>query len=374
MSQRIAQVSLLLVLAGAAGVPLLLSKPVISARELVRDRDRIVAELQRSEQAPAVSRPALPAAGDATTWVVESLQLKPRRAAGDPRVVFEHARPSGDGAVAAVESPTGAGSKRADRGAGSGGELLAPVDRNAGMHESGVLLQWSDHPAIERGSVLRSHLYRWTDVTQPEHLFESDPYLVDIQYGNPPSRKHEYLDTNVCEGIRYFYAVRTIQLDRVAGVEIRRSSLSERVICDVPVRHVFESVAFLDGAGAPVLDGPGKTSEKAGAGRRFRMLVTDLREQKPTPVPVDLSVGGALDVGAPAGRTTGFKLADVSIEAREESVEFTVPVFEADGSRKIEGGKPVFESRTETRTRTYPVVTVEDRCGQRRVVRVPAKR
>ncbi|HKD99682.1 MAG TPA: hypothetical protein VKE69_01625 [Planctomycetota bacterium] len=216
--------------------------------------------------------------------------------------------------------------------------LLPPIGLDARSTDDGVLLTWADNPANPHGVPLRTQVYRWRSTEAPAPIGVGD---------------HRLLDPDACAGSHVSYALLTIQLDRLENVEIRRSVLGDTVAVDVPVRFDIAALSFVEGGGS-----------------RVRVAVTDRRARPPARVEVDCEPGD--EVGVAYGVDTGWKLESVEREPRDETVEVSVPVFAADGSRVVENGAPAFRSRNEARSVVYPILRLRDRCGAERLVRAGA--
>lgn len=266
-------------------------------------------------------------------------------------------------------------------GAAPRGTLLPPVGLEAvptvsarpasapsepGAPNLGVLVTWQDNPDVHPGSVLRSQVYRWQDRERPTPVHLTAEEAAGSAAGGP--RRHEFLDTTVCQGTRVSYSVRAIQLDRVEGVEVRRSALSRSVSLEVPVVFELEVLGLesRDEAEASGLPLESPTSEA------IRLAASDLRTSPATRhefrVVIPEDVGR--DVGLrELGHEVGWVLAAVDRETRTVTIPVAVPVFNADGSRKLEANLPVNLQQTVTRAKQYPVLRLRDRCGNERILR-----
>jgi hypothetical protein len=225
-----------------------------------------------------------------------------------------------------------------------GAPLLPPLGLSARVTDDGILLTWADHPSNPPGSVLRTEVYRWRGDEAPLSVF------VGPLARSGSSEGKSYLDPVVCQGARVSYAVLSIQFDQLEGLEVRRSVLGETVSIDVPMWFRFEPLGFADGG-------------------RVRIGCLDLRTEPPARKDVEASVGE--EVGRAAGLSTGWTLAALERETRQETHEVALPVFAADGSRLVENGAPVVRTRLQARSVAYPILVIRDRCGAERVVPSP---
>ncbi len=180
-----------------------------------------------------------------------------------------------------------------------------------------------------------------------------------------------FLDPEPCPGTSVSYALMTVQLDRVEGVEVRRSAMSETVTHALEPRFEIRVLGF---AAAPAASGSAPPSP-SGSGAspvgvpRVRLEILDLR----IPARLGESSGAPLDdAGATLGIKTDWTLVEVETETRDEILEIAVPRFEDDGSRTLENGAPAFRKEQVERPVPYPVVRLRDRCGQEKVLRVGA--
>lgn len=300
---------------------------------------------------------------------------------------------------AAPLNPEGAAAKNA---------LVPPVQCTADATDRGVLVTWRDNPAMPTGAIVKSQIYRWSDTEAPAPVHETQPYSIGA-----PSRGdsaatpecHTFLDRTVCDGLQYSYGVRAIQLDRLEGVEVRRSALGDRAVVSVPIRYRFEVVGFAPVDPPPVGRGPQALPGAPESRHAVVLLVFDLKENEPkgkavmfvpaqvADVPEAAGPGGRESQASPnapmadsrafrelesfdseLGFETGWRVVRVEREMRDEVVDTLVPVFNADGSRKIENGVAVTESRAETQRNAYPVVRLRNRCGSEQILKVTPRK
>ena len=218
----------------------------------------------------------------------------------------------------------------------------------------GVLVSWKDNPMNTAGTVVRHQVYRWSERERPTAIHTSPEEKLGFGEGsggaNENGQIHEYLDTSVCPGMRATYAVRTIQLDKLEGVELRRSALSEGVTVDVPVLFEIEAIGFADSNDPMGLEGSDPAASESGF-PIIRLSLIDLRTSPP--IRREIRIVGAEDSGKDIGvRDLGFEIgwsvASLDREIRPQTSDISVPVFAADGSRKIENGAPATTSKKVT--------------------------
>lgn len=242
-----------------------------------------------------------------------------------------------------------------------GNVLLPPLGLTASVTDEGVLLTWAHNPGNPAGSILRSVVVRWMEHEAPKPVHQSPPSKLEADAsGNLLGQTQRYVDPDPCPGTRVSYALVTAQLDRVEGVEVRRSVLGETVTASVPVRYRLEPLTFVD---PPDAVGTGS----APGAQRIQVAVEDLRESSGAPTQVTAAIGE--EIGRAAGIPTGWVLTSIEREMRTETVETPIPVFGPDASRTVENGAPLFRIVTETQSIAFPILHLRDRCGAERVLR-----
>lgn len=296
--------------------------------------------------------------GNAESRPADSTPSDPTRPtpSGDPQ--NESNATNGNGGADPTTRPSSGGSPI----------ILPPIAHVNDLRDGNVRLTWEDHAATPTGTIFKSQIYRWNDTEPPAPIFITPAYVIADSGGASDSRpaaanSHEFVDNNVCGGIQYSYAVLAIQFDKLEGVEVRRSSLGERVIANIPVRYKFEILGFVKkGALAHGIN-------DAFASLPVRMRITDFADAKPAARETDVSVDPSGDVGQALHLSTGWSLIKLEREDREQNLEVAIPIFNADGSRRINGGSPASEKRMELQKRMFPVATMMNRCGRQLIVR-----
>jgi len=337
----------LTVFGAAAIVPALLARRTHDANGTLAEAELLRANVDRSElsRSGAGGNLESPGVGPSAALALEAAFLAPAPAAPPSSVRFFSTHE--------IDQAT---TRVANRPAPS--SLLPPLGLSSSVTADGVLLTWTDNPGNPVGSIVKTQVVRWVGHETPKQIFESPPAPVPAgESGDAMALQHRHLDAGPCPGSRASYAVLTVQLDKIEGIEVRRSILGETVTAEVPVRYRIEPRAFVPRAEGAVAD-------------RVLVSVEDLRRQPPAPQVVEVAVGGEIADGA--GASTGWVLTSVERELRNETVDTPVPVFGPDASRTLENGAPVFRTRTETKSIAYPILHVKDRCGTERVVHPPS--
>src|SRR4029453_3858607 len=102
--------------------------------------------------------------------------------------------------------------------------LLPPLGLSAGVTSGGGLLTWPDNPGNPVGSIVKTQVIRWLGHETPQTIFESPPVPVQAgETGDAMALQHRHLDAGPCPGSRASYAVLSVQLDKLEGIEVRRS-------------------------------------------------------------------------------------------------------------------------------------------------------
>jgi hypothetical protein len=272
----------------------------------------------------------------------------------------------------------------------------------------GALVTWKDNPLTPAGTVVKSVVYRWSDHELPTAVYTSTETTLDGATGDGntpprevrpdpdspspgwrhPSGQHEFWDTQICDGLTYTYAVRAVQLDRVEGIEVRRSVLSQSVTSEIPTAFDFEAREFADPKRVLLTQNLGPAERDASLrNARFRLDVIDRRPQVPQRRTLDTTIQQLADrdLGAVAfGIDIGWKVIGIELDARNEPVEIARPIFNADGSVKVDNrpamdgmglSSTVAVTRTwETARRGYPVLRLRNKCGMETSIRAAVSR
>lgn len=259
-----------------------------------------------------------------------------------------------------------------DNKGGGDNTLLPPIACEASFTDQGVSVSWKDNPFVSAGLVVKTQLYRWNDTESPAPVFVTQPYIV-----TESPKAHVFLDRKTCDGMQYTYGVLVVQFDKLEGVEVRQGALGGKTVVDVPVRYQLEVVGFV----VSETKETNRVSDSSNAASLvFRIL--DLRESEPKPKEVVIknvavgSVRQSQSVGFPTelGFDPGWRITRVDQEYRDESVAVSIPVFQPDGSRKVENGIPIEVIRNEMQKNAYPVVWLKNNCGREQVIRVAARK
>jgi hypothetical protein len=386
---RATRVVALTLIGVAAIVPALLARRWVDANATLANAEKLRASLD-SPEPRASGDGAEPDAADPTRRI-ESALAPPRPVSSADQVRFfsrdeiEQANatqtkaPQSKGnllpPIAVAATPAESRNDASSKPSSSQVSGAAPPP-NLAKPAFGVLVTWKDNPMNPAGTVVRHQVYRWSERERPAAIHTSPEEKLgkggDPSGANETVESHEYLDATACPGTRVMYAVRTIQLDKLEGVEVRRSALSEGVTVDVPTLFEIEAVGFSDSNDPLGLEG----SDPAASANGFpiiRLSIRDLRVSPPIrrEIRVVASEDQGHDIGVrDLGFEIGWTLLSLDRELRQETTDVSVPVFAADGSRKIDGGVPVTAPRKVTQQKAYPVVRLRDRCGNEKVARV----
>jgi hypothetical protein len=281
-----------------------------------------------------------------------------------------------------------------DNKVGGDNSLLPPAACETSFSDQGVTVSWKDNPFVSKGLVVKTQLFRWNDTESPAPVFVTQPYVV-----TESPKSHTFLDRNTCDGMQYTYGVLVIQFDKLEGVEVRQSALGGKTVANVPVRYQFEVVGFVVSETKETISRDPASEGRVPDSSKFASLairILDLREPEPKPKetvvknvavrnvkdgnnnnnndPNDPQVNQSVGFPAELGFDPGWRIKRVDREYRDESVAVSVPVFQPDGSRKVESGIAVEVIRNEMQKNAYPVVWLKNNCGREQVIRVAAKK
>ncbi|MFN0207270.1 MAG: hypothetical protein ACKVS6_13275 [Planctomycetota bacterium] len=275
----------------------------------------------------------------------------------------------------AKANETGAESKPAGSQPADGDNtLLPPAACETSFSDEGVTVSWKDNPFVSKGLVVKTQLYRWNESETPAPVFVTQPYIV-----TDSPKPHSFLDRNTCDGMQYTYGVLVIQYDKLEGVEVRQSALGGKTVANVPVRYQVDVVGFVVSE-AHVTKGQATNRSPEPSTASLAIRILDLRDAEPKPKEVvikNVAVGNlSQSVGfeAELGFDPGWQIKRVDREYRDETAAVSVPVFQPDGSRKVENGVAVQVIRNEMQKNAYPVVWLKNKCGREQVIRVAAKK
>ncbi|MBL8694152.1 MAG: hypothetical protein JNJ88_08665 [Planctomycetes bacterium] len=293
--------------------------------------------------------------------------------------------PTGSAPGAVLPTNLPGGIQASPRNAGEP-ELLPPMGVVAQAADDGVRIAWADDPGNLRqlpGStsvaLLRTEIWRWIGSGVPK-LIAVVPLASDSS-ANPPSNPmpsdparpesrpsgsestipiRTFVDREPCAGMRVLYALRTVQIDRVEGVEVRHSASSPPAPVTIPIRFEVQPLRFVE------------SSES-----RLAVRIVDRRRTAAGPIgasadaTLETTVRLHEEVGSSTAFATGWTVRQIERELRTEVVEMAIPLFEADGSRTVTEGAPVFRILAQEQPVAYPVITIVDRCGNERTLRAP---
>jgi len=247
--------------------------------------------------------------------------------------------------------------------------------------DDGVRIAWADDPGNLRqpaeaanAALLRTEIWRWIGSGTPKliavvALSSEAPTSASTEQGAAGSRPagaettipvRTHVDREPCAGMRVLYALRTVQVDRVEGVEVRHSASSPPAPVAIPIRFEVQPLRFVE------------SSEN-----RLAVRIVDRRRTAtgPTGSPADATLETTVrlneEIGSATAFATGWTVRRIEREMRTEVVEMAIPLFEADGSRTVTEGAPAFRIHAQEQPVAYPVITLVDRCGNERTIRAP---
>lgn len=423
----------LTLLGAAAIVPALLVRPLLSARFTLELAERVRGDMDPSEPRSTGGTGAIESAE--TNRRIDLLLAPTRTASSSENARFfskeieQASNPLSGGAgmsgAAAIRPPVSVLAPPVDLAADvvslSPFRPLAPHRSERGDFERSppaslaaerrplaVRVAWRDNPQTPPGSIVKSVVYRWSHRDAPVAIHTAPPVTVGERGAPTPALEagredaaavrrdasglHEFWDAEVCEGLTYTYAVRAIQFDRLEGIEVRRSALSDALSVDVGRVFDFEVRDFLDPSRALESQSLGRAEREAiTRALPFRIDVVDRRPEPPLRKTIETTFEaiGDRDLGIVAfGFEIGWRVVAIDIEARTEILEIVKPVFQPDGSIQVEAAeardeatsefppssRAVVTREVEVLRKGSPVLRLRNRCGTETTIRASVSR